>query len=393
MTESDQPTNSSRIHSIDALRSLTMCLGIIVHISFCYSPFLSKFWFLQDSYQNIIFDFFIVIVRSFRMEVFFFMSGFFVNLMLEKKGYYYFTKNRIIKIVIPFIIFEPIISRLMPLSIGQPILNNTVNYFRPFHLWFMYYLMFIYSSVYICKLLAKINFWQKFKIKMDIIFNKIMDSRFHILVLVLTTFLPLLRMKTIFVDTPIGFFPESRILIYYSIFFYFGWMVKRYPETLAIITKNKNIYLGIAILNILFLSIIFLNFSTHYSTNIIKFMICYFICRASYAVCTWCLMFTIIGYLQTYLNKENKLIRYLSDSSYWLYIMHLPLILFLQNYLFNNAILGLGKPIVIFSISLFMLLIIYHFIILSTFLKYLLDGNSTQIKNLFNMEPKLVKQT
>lgn len=372
--------HSSRLHSMDALRVIAMLLGILVHISFCHASFWGKFWILQDPYQHVFFDIFILIIRSFRMELFFFISGFFGNLMLEKNGDHYFIQNRIIKIFIPFVVFEQLMLILIPLSTNQPILNNNINHLRPFHLWFLYYLMLIYISVYIFKIISKIIFWYQLKTKFDSIFNNIMDAKLHILVLSLITFLLLNNMKFIVVDTPIGFLIEYRLLIHYSIFFYFGWMTRRNPKVFDTIIKNSNIYFFIAIPNIFFLIISILNFNTNYSSNIIKFVFHVIIFRFSYAICTWCLTLGIIGFFQHYLNKENKLIKYLSASSYWIYIMHLPLILLLQHNLFNNMVLGCFKPIVVFLTSIVILLISYHLIIHSTYLKYALGSRTSDRK-------------
>ena len=302
--------HSSRLHSMDTLRVVAMLLGILVHIAFCHASFWGKFWILQDPYQHIIFDIFILIIRSVRMELFFFISGFFGNLMLEKNGDHYFIQNRIIKIFIPFVVFEQLMLVLIPLSINQPILNNNINYLRPFHLWFLYYLMLIYISIYVFKIIGKIIFWQQLKTKIDLIFNNIMDAKSHILVLSLITFLPLSKMKFIVVDTPIGFLIEYRLLIYYSFFFYFGWMTRRNQKVFDIIINNSNTYFCIAMPNIFFLIISILKFNTNYSSNVVKFVFHVIMFRFSYAICTWCLMLGIIGFFHHYLNKENKLIKY-----------------------------------------------------------------------------------
>ncbi len=381
-TEStNQLMYSTRLHSMDALRGCLMLLGILVHIALCHALFWGKFWILQDSYQNIIFDVFILIIRSFRMELFFFMSGFFVNLMLETKGHYYFIKNRIVKILIPFIVCEQIMLIIMPLAVPQQVLNNDINYFRPFHLWFLYYLMLIYINIYVFKIIIKIFFWQqnkqqKLKKTIEVIFTKLMASKAHILILASITFLSLTAMQSIVIDTPIGFSIQYRLLIHYGIFFYFGWMTRQNPKVFTSIINNRTIYLLIAIANIIFLTISFLKFNINYShSNNIIFLLHFLIFRGSYACCTWCLVFGMIGFFQYYLNKENKLLRYLSASSYWLYIIHLPIICFLEkNNLYNNIALGCFKPIIIFFVSLFVLLISYHAIIRYNYLKYFLNS-------------------
>ena len=41
----------------------------------------------------------------------------------------------------------------------------------------------------------------------------------------------------------------------------------------------------------------------------------------------WLMSFGLIGLARKTLTRENRIIRYLSDASYWLYLAHIPLII------------------------------------------------------------------
>lgn len=364
-----QLSDPDRLHSFDALRGIAMLFGIFVHIALCYSLSWSKFWVLQDNYQHIIFDIIILIVRACRMEIFFFMAGFFAHLMLNSKGDYYFIKNRFLKILIPFTIFEPLMLIFIPLSLQQSILNNNIYQFRPFHLWFLYYLIFIYISIYVFKIIKKLFFIDMHN-KIITIFNNVFNSKYHIFILSFITLLSLITMKFIIIDTPSGFAIEYRLIIHYSIFFYLGWTVKHNSNILNIITNNKIYYLILAVPNIMFLIISMIKFNNNYSSNFLYAIIYVLMFKLCYAISIWCLSLSTIGFFQHYLNKENKLLKYLSAASYWMYIVHLPLIFFLQYNLSNFTIVGWLKPIIIFLITIIILLTSYYFITKINFLKY-----------------------
>lgn len=45
---------------------------------------------------------------------------------------------------------------------------------------------------------------------------------------------------------------------------------------------------------------------------------------------TWAMIVALMGAFRAFLAKERRGVRYLSDSSYWLYLAHLPLIIAAQ---------------------------------------------------------------
>ncbi|MDE2840896.1 MAG: acyltransferase family protein, partial [Chloroflexota bacterium] len=45
---------------------------------------------------------------------------------------------------------------------------------------------------------------------------------------------------------------------------------------------------------------------------------------------TWLMCFGLIGLFRLIASRERYWVRYVSDSSYWLYLWHLPLIVFAQ---------------------------------------------------------------
>lgn len=64
-------------------------------------------------------------------------------------------------------------------------------------------------------------------------------------------------------------------------------------------------------------------------------------------------------------KKENAFIRYLSDSSYWLYVIHLPLVMWLQFLVREWPINALLKFLLINIATITLLLISYHLMVRS----------------------------
>ena len=70
--------------------------------------------------------------------------------------------------------------------------------------------------------------------------------------------------------------------------------------------------------------------------------------------------------------------RYISDSSYWLYIAHLPLIFFVQAYVRNWQMPALAKFVLVTVFVTGFLLVIYETMVRYTWVGALLNGRKTR---------------
>ncbi len=95
------------------------------------------------------------------------------------------------------------------------------------------------------------------------------------------------------------------------------------------------------------------------------------VAQSAYA---WCLSIGMIGGFRRWLASENKVLRYLSDSSYWLYLAHIPLIIYVQ-FLVRDwpAAAGL-KFLIVCTLTSAVLLISYQLFVRYTPIGTLLNG-------------------
>src|SRR5512135_1326317 len=95
---------SVRFHSLDALRAVALLLGIVLHAALAYLPGQGIGWAIQDRSTHLVFSVSIIIVHSFRLGVFFLLAGFFAHLLYERRGFWGFVRNRVVRVLIPFIV-------------------------------------------------------------------------------------------------------------------------------------------------------------------------------------------------------------------------------------------------------------------------------------------------
>ena len=81
-----------------------------------------------------------------------------------------------------------------------------------------------------------------------------------------------------------------------------------------------------------------------------------------------------ISFFVKFFNKDSKRLKYLSDSSYWIYIIHLPLTIFIPS-LFHKSDLSIALKFIISSIIVtFICFFSYHYFVRNTFIGEFLNG-------------------
>ena len=86
------------------------------------------------------------------------------------------------------------------------------------------------------------------------------------------------------------------------------------------------------------------------------------------------MIFGLIGLFRRALSRESKTMRYISDSSYWLYLTHLPLVLLAQWFVQDFSMPAFVKFMgITFVISAFLLLT-YEYGVRYTLIGRILNG-------------------
>lgn len=150
---------SARIHGLDALRGVLMMLGVVLHCALAYIPD-SSWPFMDWTASSWNLKLITLGVHMFRMPAFFLLSGFFGALLWQRRGARAMLKNRVERIVLPFAVFVMVLYPLVGFcfTFGGGVLDDTAVPIQaalnevmtlPFlpegtmHLWFLYDLIFV----------------------------------------------------------------------------------------------------------------------------------------------------------------------------------------------------------------------------------------------------------
>jgi glucan biosynthesis protein C len=296
-----------RYPAFDFLRSFAMVLGVFFHAALSYVP-INLGQVIQDNTTTQLMYYFVDISHSFRMHLFFVMSGFFSSMLLAKSGLKKLYPNRFKKIVIPFIATYLTISPALGYFYKSTgVLTGLA--IIPGHLWFLYYLCYFYAVIGLTdKFAARLG--EKFK----------QPHILHLFLLILLSALPMYYMQIPgLVDEPSKtFMPLPATLLFYFSFFFSGQVLFHMKNNLAKITKMP-IVLCIVLFAVSYYGKRYLIDTDNYS----------FIALTSSAV-SWTLVFSFIILGIRLFTQDKPLLRYFSDTSYWLYLVHLIFVIPMQ---------------------------------------------------------------
>ncbi len=140
-----------RIIFLDNLRSFALLLGLVFHSAIIYAETIG--YALKSPERSTILDDFCFFVHSFRMPLFFFLSGFFSEMIWVQKGSREYWKTRSLRLVVPFLsgvlLFAPIQYYITDQVNGKD--TSLIEFYWRYwtgaeyglsHLWFLYYLIF-----------------------------------------------------------------------------------------------------------------------------------------------------------------------------------------------------------------------------------------------------------
>ena len=151
------PFREERVHALDNLRAVAMLLGIVLHAALSFMT-LPIPWVARDVSRSFGFDLMVGVIHGFRMQLFFFLAGFFGHLLWQRLGAGGFLRQRGKRIGVPFLLG---MVTLVPLTIGiwvwgesqaaapppRPQYGELTVFSIPTgHLWFLEMLLLLYAG-------------------------------------------------------------------------------------------------------------------------------------------------------------------------------------------------------------------------------------------------------
>ena len=331
-----------------------MLLGVVLHASL---PYFSRIigieaiWPADDDQSGLlflVFDF----IHAWRMPVFFLLAGFFAHLVLDRRPLSTFALDRLKRIGVPLVLFGAVMAVIIPPIwiygwfgvISLEVFQDSLKDRRDLessgeliaHLWFLYYLLLMYSALIVFRLLAKL--WRtRTAYAPSTLGRRIGDAVYTRVPLLLALgAAALLIIRAGNESKPIWPLNVPDVL-YGALFFSYGYGLYARRELIdrlrgdGALAALWSIAATAFFVHLVLLGVIDEADKAGEDAEAIEFL--WLLNAVFYGTSAVLFSVALVGLFERLLRSPRPWVRWLADSSYWIYIIHLPVVTFLTFYL------------------------------------------------------------
>lgn len=323
-----------RLHAMDNLRALAMLAGVAFHAALAYSPLMHPIWPAADPGNSVVVDAVAWFVHLFRMPLFFAIAGYFSARLVTRRAMTGLFRHRCRRVLLPLLVLAPPLIASMTwlteraaetVSNPSPALAWIGAYVDRHgdmpampgwaHLWFLFYLMLFTLLVWIASALD---------------LGRIVARLAGMPPLALVAAGPLLTAPALAMvgvpwPAPEFFVPALWALAFFGLYFAFGYQLCRHDRLLDRLNPLSPFLLAGALTAYVALFRSTDGFMAERSPGWQHGVRALLEACAGCWMTLWCLLAA-----KRWLDSRCTAMRWLADSAYWVYLIHLPVLLAIQ---------------------------------------------------------------
>jgi glucan biosynthesis protein C len=331
-----------RLYFIDNLRWLMIIFVVLMHVNVTYSM-LGGWYYIEkaklDVFQSIYFGIYGSFTQAYFMGFLFFIAGYFVPGSYDRKGFGTFSKERLIRLGIPTLLYMFIIHPLTITILGH-YLNWNLNlpseyakYLRSFNfigstgpLWFALALL-IFSLIYAALRKSGISRKQEPEKAISVNSKRILGVALLISVFTFLTRV-IFPIGTNILNMQLCFFPQYIVLFILGIFFFRKNLLLNIPGKLGMTWFRYTLIFG----TIFWLGMTVLGNAAE--KGLAPFAGHFTLGNAAYSF--WESFFCVgvclglIVWFRDKFNRQGPIGKFLSENAFGVYVFHTPLLVFIS---------------------------------------------------------------
>lgn len=359
-----------RYHAFDALRGMTMFLVVGLHAALGYieRDIPRVLWCIRDAPTLPLFDWFCWWSMGVSNPLYFTIAGFFAVELYNSRGLRGFLANRTRRVLIPFAVGVPTIlpaclcvwsygwlvsgrctwRQLIKFRFRDPQIQATR--LGSGHLWFLEYLLFMLLAY------ALVRWWidrrRPGRLPLRTLVDYVIGSPWRPLLLALpTTALLWFSRQRLGIDAALDrhnpFLPDPVRWLHHTTFFVVGAGLHRLRHDLGRLARISPWYLVLSAP--VFVGRAWL-LGQDWTTPLQGARA--LTLAASGALFGWLVVFGFIGLSLRLFHQSRPSIRYLADSSYWIYLVHMPILGLIQVDLYRVPGHALWKAPLVLTVTM-----------------------------------------
>lgn len=377
-TSSPPSAAPARLHHLDALRGGALLLGVLLHALMPFVP--GELWLVNDSHDSWGALSAVGVIHLFRMVLFMALAGYFGHMVLHRRGAGSYLRDRLTRIGLPLVVFLPGLLALMFAAVsldaalrGEPFVPPPPEPGAPtgllalptMHLWFLLLLLEIVLVVVVARAAALRILGPERAGRISRAIGSALSSPVALVLVAVPYAVGLLVQDgagTSLIE-PRGLVPVAGASIAYGGAFVTGWFLRSRPEALGRLERQWIPQLAIAVV----LSPVVLLATPGSMPAVLLAVLA--------ALAGWAWVFALLGLTARLVRRRIGWVRYLADSSYWVYLLHLPLLLLVQAPLTHLALPLLVELALALAVVMAVLLVSYDLLVRSTWIGAWLNGH------------------
>jgi hypothetical protein len=338
---------SERRYGLDFLRAAMMFLGVVLHAGVSFVPGESDpSWPYRDPERSTLLGVAVLLIHMFRMPAFFVLAGYFVARSIDGRGLWQVVQDRSTRVLLPmvvgWVVLFPAVKGTFVYAMARAggqgagaALDEVVRDFaepwghpHPMHLWFLWYLWLFILTYAALRSAGQRLMPADARERWDKLVNGALASERPFLpspVLFGVTLVTLLPMSMPGIDTPGSFVPQPHIFACYYFFFWVGVRLFRAHESTPDLLAHPGrrlIRAGLGVALYMIATVVWFESMTRTGTGLRAAVIG---AQAALSLTIWPLMLGGAAFAERWITRDIPVIRFLSDSAYWVYLLHLPL--------------------------------------------------------------------
>ena len=381
---------TDRLHGLDALRATALLLGVVLHASMAYFPV--TIWIVPDTDNSPGASVLFFAIHLFRMTAFFLIAGLFAHMMLHRRGTVGFVKDRLSRIAGPLVTFwAPLLATFIAVIVWMAAIRNggtiptdgppppplTVATFPLTHLWFLYVLLILYAVMLALRapfaLMDRNGAWGRFVDRATGALigpwtPAVMAAPLAIAFWLAPNWVPFFGITT--PDT--GLVPNAVALTAFGTAFGLGFLLDRRRDLLVRIERLWPVFtvvaLGAGVAALVMAGGPVPSLAPVTDPELKAPL------AAVMALAIFASTFAALSLALRFASGRSAIRRYLADASYWVYIIHLPLVMVGQVLVVNATWPWFAKLAVVIGGTMAVSLLSYELLVRHTFVGRWLNG-------------------